>query len=422
MELVNYQFDILHGSRTISTGPTSSLIDTSNVFISDPQVMWDPSTSRFYFSMFENRGSSGPDEGIAWGFSKTRSPNSPSDFCTYFNGFNYGSSSFPDLNSLGDTTRFLLIGSDRYTTSNENFVGSDVAWISKPPSGKSCPTQNSFTTGIKSLMNPDGMTFPYRPVPTRQTDSSDTGWVVAVPSFTSASSLTLYRVTDDPGGVGITVDAPTSVPVAPYADPPSAPQGGKTTSGASAPNLQTGIYLSQCYSAFDPRLGHLALWTADTVAGGAGAEVRWYEINPSAGRLDRVGTVSDPNLYVFNGTIAPDRMVNGTRTAFGADAVINVNTSSSTADAAIQISSTVEGHPVSPLRLIMQSPGPDIDFTCTEPGFGYCRWGDYSGASPDPNGSMRGTVGRVWLSNEWNVASTNDSNVVWRTLLLDVRA
>jgi hypothetical protein len=33
---------------------------------------------------------------------------------------------------------------------------------------------------------------------------------------------------------------------------------------------------------------------------------------------------------------------------------------------------------------------------------GICRWGDYSGASPDPGASQTGTEGHVWLTQMWS--------------------
>jgi hypothetical protein len=70
--------------------------------------------------------------------------------------------------------------------------------------------------------------------------------------------------------------------------------------------------------------------------------------------------------------------------------------------------------------LIQQSPGPDIDFSCTstKP----CRWGDYAGASPDPLvplPSTGATAGLVWGTQMRTLdgrttGGTNGSS--WRTL------
>lgn len=417
MELTNLKYEIANRSGVVSSdGTIATLFHVGNVFLSDPQVMWDPSTKRFYISIFENAGTTTSKAGIAWGFSKAAKPTGPSDFCTYFNTFNYGSTSFPDLEKLGDTSDFLLITSDRYATSNEDIEGSDVSWITKPPAGHTCPPPSSFETGIQPLVIPGGAP-PYGPVAARQIDSSSTGWIVTTPSYVSASTLTLFSVTRDPTNGKAIIGAPSSVPVSSYSSPPNAPQAGTTIAGNPAPPLETLIYLAQAYLAYDPRLGHVALWTAQTIAGGAGSEVRWYEINPASNSLDQYGTVSDPNLYVFNGTIAPDRIVNGKVTAFGSDAIINVNTSSSTTYPAIEMTSTVDGQPDSPLVQVKQSTGTYVDFTCFEPGWSSCRWGDYSGTAPDPGASTHGTEGAVWSSNEWNIPDINDETPVWRTTI-----
>jgi hypothetical protein len=56
---------------------------------------------------------------------------------------------------------------------------------------------------------------------------------------------------------------------------------------------------------------------------------------------------------------------------------------------------------------VKQSLGPNVDFSCSP-----CRWGDYSGATPDP---LVGSGGQVWLSGEWNNPATDGSATVWQT-------
>jgi hypothetical protein len=419
LEIVNSRYRISNRSGAGTTGSVSDLAGATGTFLSDPQVFWDPSTNRFYFSLFENRGTSGPDEGLVWGFSKTSMPSSAADFCSYFSGFNYGSTSIPDRQSLGDTTDFLLISSDRFSTANSAFLGTDVAWITKPGAGSTCPAQSSFKSGIQSLKNPDGST-PYGPTAARQVDSSATGWIVVTPSYASASSLTQFKVTRKPDGSAV-IAPPVSVSVPAYSAPPVAPQAGTTTTGEAARPLQTRIYFTQAYMAYDPRLEHNVVWTAHTTAGGAGSEVRWYEINPAMNITDQSGTVSDPSLYVFNGTIAPDRLVSGSAALFGSNAVLTMNTSSATTDTAIQLVSKRGGAPQSALKKVKRSPGPDVDFTCTQTTSSYCRWGDYSGTAPDPGAPTTGSAGQVWQANQWNVASKTDSDVDWRTLVAAVQ-
>jgi hypothetical protein len=64
--------------------------------------------------------------------------------------------------------------------------------------------------------------------------------------------------------------------------------------------------------------------------------------------------------------------------------------------------------PQSGFALVRQSLGLNVDFSCTPT----CRWGDYSGATPDP---LASAGGQVWLSGEWNLAATDGSATVWQT-------
>jgi hypothetical protein len=420
VQLTNLDYAITNRAKgTTTQGTMSQLVKTTGVFLSDEEVIWDPLTRRFYFSVFENRGSTGPQEGIAWGFSKTASPSSAAGFCSYFDEFNYGATSFPDRQSLGDTEDFLLIGSNRFLTANEAEVGSDVAWISKPPAGSKCPAQSSFRNGIHNLGRAYE-TAPFVPVPARQVDSNATGWVLATPCcevrnvVRTLSSLDLIKVsmsTDGEAQFGAT----ESVPVPNYSSPPLVPQAGRTIAGNTPPPLQSRMYFTQVTAAYDPRLGHEVLWAAHAIAGGAGAEVRWYEINPATASVDQYGTVSDPRLFLFNATISPDRLVNGRTKAFGSNSVLTVNTASVSSYAAIQMVGITGGQLASGLVLVQQSPGPDADFSCFEPHRPECRWGDDSGATPDPGAPRTGATGDVWLTNQWNEADINDETPVWRT-------
>ena len=114
---------------------------------------------------------------------------------------------------------------------------------------------------------------------------------------------------------------------------------------------------------------------------------------------------------MFNGAISPDRRVGEDgMTAFGGDMVMGFNTSNATNCSAIQMISKVGANPQSGFVLVKQSTGPDADFTC---GGGSCRWGDYSGATPDPAADITQPEGRVWLTNMWNAPSSNTRTENW---------
>jgi hypothetical protein len=210
------------------------------------------------------------------------------------------------------------------------------------------------------------------------------------------------------------VTGPTNVAVPSYSLPANAQQ-----SGSSYLIDTLDGRFEAAVAAVDP--GHnnaLALWTAHAVFGGAGAEERWYEIDPSAGSLLQSGTVGSPSLFAWNGAVSPDRANTGSGPgAHGDSMAMSVSTSSQTTDPAIQFVWKHAGDPQSPLNPVVTSSGADVDLSCasTTP----CRWGDYSGASPDP-AAGGGDVGRVWLGNQYNLAGGTTSTVSWRTWLFAV--
>lgn len=57
VELVNSRYAIVNREGLGITGPIRDLVGASeSMFLSDPQVAWDPGSNRFYYSIFENRG------------------------------------------------------------------------------------------------------------------------------------------------------------------------------------------------------------------------------------------------------------------------------------------------------------------------------------------------------------------------------
>ena len=128
--------------------------------------------------------------------------------------------------------------------------------------------------------------------------------------------------------------------------------------------------------------------------------VRFYEINPvGAPSLRRNGLIAAPSTFLYNAAISPDRRVDGRR-QFGGSFVVGYSASSAVngIDPRIVMSSSVDGGALSAV-LVRDAVGPYRDFSCAVSG-DICRWGDYSGASPDPR---PGTTnhGVVWLTDQF---------------------
>jgi hypothetical protein len=420
IETVNTQYAIYsRAGGLINSGPLSSLTGIAGGLfgynLSDPQMMWDAKTQRFYYSAvyYDIFFSS---TGLAVGWSKTATPASSADFCQY--AISTGSD-LADYPKLGDSSDFLLFGFNKFVSMASTYADSEFLTLNKPAAGAACAPTSAFKLyGSGALHNADS-SLAATPVPANLVDDSNgAGYVVAnadLSTRSSANFISLYTVTtagNDASGIPIpTISGPTNVTVPAYSLPASAPQKG------SSYLLDTldGRF-EAAVGAVDPGHGGIAVWTAHAVFGGPGSQERWYEIGPAGSLVQPVGTVGSSSLFAWNGAVSPDRASNGTTGNFGGSMAMSVSTSSTTAYPAIQLVWKKAGSSQSALSNLVQATGPSIDFSCsaTAP----CRWGDYSGASPDP--AATGTVGKVWLGNQYNVGGGSTSSTSWRTWLFGV--
>jgi hypothetical protein len=405
VELVNSKYAVYNRTSntpivqgTLNDLATGGDFPLDSVF--DPQVIWDPSTQRFYYAADDV--TSATENYLAVGFSKDATPDGgPSDWCNYY--IPYGAD-FPDYPKLGDTANFVMIGANDFTSTGG--FQADLAWVGKPPAGTTCPSGSTLNSGVKQdLRNANG-TQAFTPVPANQTDTSATGYVVAEPSSIfgggGASSLSLFKVGKNADG-SLNLGAARNVSVPSYDLPANAPQKGTTKVLDTLDARNTQAVLAK-----DPSRGTnglTALWTQHTVFGGAGAQVRWYEINPAGPSLFQRGTVTGTptnGIYDFNGAVSPDRKVSATTSKFGQSMVLGYNSSSTTTFASIRMASKVGSNAASSGVLVKASSASLQNFDCSDPNHpGVCRWGDYSGATPDPASPSTGAHGQVWLTNQW---------------------
>ena len=414
VELVNSRYAIY--SRTSNTplaqGTLQSLageFDTATVF--DPQVIWDAATNRFYY--VADHVVSDTDNRIAFGFSKTASPSSAADWCQY--SIPYGEF-FPDYPKLGDTSNLVLFGTNTFNGVTGEYEGSDLYSVTKPPAGSTCPAPSSLVVGEKLNLTDSSGNLASTPVPTNQIDTNATGWAVAVAGSNPSTRLPTYKITRNTNGT-LNVAPVRSVAVPSYAIPANAPQPGTTRKLDTLDGR-----ITQAVSAVDPARGAsaVAIWTQHTVFGGAGAQVRWYEINPTpvTPTLFQTGAVSGAstgasNRFVYNAAISPDRQVSGTVRRFGNSMVLGFNTSSATQRPDIRMGSKIgTGATTFQATPVRASSFSLNDFTCSS---GTCRWGDYAAATPDPAVASTATRGQVWLTNMYVRSTGSASSSGWGT-------
>jgi hypothetical protein len=417
IELINDRYAIYNRSGgTMASGSLRGLAKANTDCVTDPQIIWDPQTKRFYYVVLEFShflgpgpcGGANPANRLYVGFSRTSSPsNGTTSWCKYsYNYFPEDFDALPDYPKLGDNSAFLLIGSNMFDNSTGGFIGADVAWIKKPGAGSSCPAKPAANHRSGPLFGSDSQPS-FTPVPANQTDTSGTGYVVAAssPFFGAANFVDTFPIStnfSNPFG------PPVAHNVAAFAFPPNAPQFG------TSQLLDTlDARLTQAVSALDPSKNTTAIWTQHTVAGGAGSVVRWYELGAGVNAPLLSGALSDGSLYVFNGAISPDRRVNGSSKLFGDAFIVGFNTSSASDFVRIQMASQWANEPMSNFVEVKPSHAPNEDFSCGAPF--PCRWGDYSGATPDPASSPFSNHGQVWLSNQWVATGADTDDVDWRT-------
>jgi len=390
IQLVNSRFAIYDksSSTALSSGTLNALAGVSSAdTLFDVQVIWDPTTKRFFYAMDDVVNSA--DNQLAFGFSKTSSPSSgsSSNWCKY--SIDFGAQ-FPDYPKLGDSHDFALIGVNVFAGSL--FTGTRLLAVHKPSSGTSCPSSPKVNS--KSGLKTNSSTLAFTLVPANEIDTKGTGWVIARPTTSPSSKLAVFKVTKNDNGNAQIQGTSNNVSVDSYGIPPSAPQPG-TSSQLDTSDTR----LTQAVGAVDPNHSDkFAVWTQHTIAGGAGSKVRWYEINPSSPKLLQKGSVSNGSLYEFNGAISPNRAVSGSTANGGSNMLMNFNSSSSAANPAIRIVSKKGGNSQSGQVLVKSSPGPLGGFDCfdssdpTAP----CRWGDYAAATPDPKDKSK-----IWNVSQW---------------------
>jgi len=385
----------------------------------DPQIIWDPTTSRFYYLMTSIF--SDADHRLSFGFSRTGNPgNVTSDWCHYT--LPYGAT-FPDYPKLGDSQFFIIFGVNAYNSAGTIFEGADIIGVSKPPAGVTCPAFSSFKISKKTDLRDATGAKAFTPVPANQIDTFGTGYVLARNLALPSNKLWLYTIGRSGTGFA-TFGVARAATVSFYTAPPNATQP-DFPGGAAAPLLDTlDGRLTQAVQASDPRLGTFSLWSQHTIANGvAGSMVRWYEINPVplAPVVQRQSNIGATNSFYFNAAIAPDRKIDGASRAFGNSFVIeyNVSSKSNTVSPRIEAASSVNGGFLTKL-LVKGGVGPYRDFTCLTSS-DVCRWGDYSGATPDPKPTAAG-VGQVWGTNQFSgLLNPPPTGVNWRTQIFDLK-
>lgn len=358
----------------------------SGLTTTDVQIQWDPQSSRWIYALI---GFQTSNNYVLFGWTKTADPSSlPGGWCRY--GVGTGSS-LNDYPKLGHDANFITIGANvsSDTVPTYPFVTANIWAIPKPLAGDtSCSSPVSawyFADATHLLHNADG-SLAFTPVPANTADGSSPGYIVGAHDDTTApqSKVMVWHFAPGP-----TLVADGDITVGTFGVPPSVPQPGTTYLLDSLDGR-----LTQAVQLRDPSAGGVeAVWTQHTVAGASGrAVVRWDEFAPSTLSLLQEGEIGSATDHIFNGAISPS--------SAGNDAGVSYNRGSGSTLALIGAQTRGSSTPLGQMDAGEVVLGTSATFdqetlfqgNCTT---NPCRWGDYSGASPDPN-----NAGVVWGSNQ----------------------
>jgi hypothetical protein len=389
MELVNQLvgvFDRNTLARVSSLDLASFAGTPSGLTPTDVQIQWDAQSNRWIYALI---GFQTSNNSVLFGWTKTADPsNLPGGWCRY--GVGTGSS-LNDYPKLGHDANFITIGSNVYSDTSPaySFVTANIWAIPKPLAGDTtCSSPVSawyFADATHLLHNADGSPA-FTPVPANTADASSTGYIVAAHDDTNApqSKVMVWHMASGP-----TLVADGDLSVGSFGVPPSVPQPGSTYLLDSLDGR-----LTQAIQISDPSAGGAeAVWTQHTVAGASGrAVVRWNEFVPSTLSVLQEGEIGSATDYIFNGAISPS--------SAGSDAAVFYNRGSGSTLAVI--GAQTRGSSTSPGQMdageVVLGTSATFDQetlfqgNCTA---NPCRWGDYSGATPDPS-----NAGVVWGSNQ----------------------
>ena len=358
----------------------------SGLATTDVQIQWDPQSNRWIYALI---GFQTSNNYVLFGWTKTADPSSlPGGWCRY--GVGTGSS-LNDYPKLGHDANFITIGSNvsSDTVPTYPFVTANIWAIPKPLAGDtSCSSPVSawyFADATHLLHNTDG-SLAFTPVPANNADGSTPGYIVAAHDDTAApqSKVMVWHFAPGP-----TLVADGDITVGSFSVPPSVPQPGSTYLLDSLDGR-----LTQAVQLRDPSAGGVeAVWTQHTVAGASGrAVVRWDEFAPSTLSVLQEGEIGSATDHIFNGAISPS--------SAGNDAGVFYNRGSGSTLALIGAQTRGASTPLGQMDSGEVVLGRSATFdqetlfqgNCTT---NPCRWGDYSGASPDPS-----NLGVVWGSNQ----------------------
>jgi hypothetical protein len=393
--------EMVNGTIRISdvAGTTLNTVDMCSFFycdfltavISDPIVRYDPDSTRWFASVvtieYVVQGAFLVPEG-QWRLAVSQSSDPSGTWTVYAATMTDGT--FPDFPKLAISHDKVVQTGDAFTASTSRFKGTEFAVLSKAD-----VVAGVQTPGFEFFAPPQGL-FALAAAEILPSSSATTKiYLAAIPSGKNASSVRVWQLDGVPNtsGTGVSVTT-TNYSTAAFKTPPNAPQlGSSTLIDTNGSFLVDAFYQN----------GHV--W----VAANGGCVPSGDSKTRSCLRLAELNVAGAPSVmqdltfgekgeYYYYPAIREDSSGN----------LVAVFNRSSTAEYVGIYASGQLSSAQNTFQTPMLMKAGETAYTISPP-----RWGDYSGASPDPN-----TTNMVWLAGEYAQGTAGSDQ--WATWIAQV--
>lgn len=356
----------------------------SGLRVSDPRVVFDPLSSRWFACAIDLDGSLNENR-LLLAVSQTSNP------LNGWNGLAFdpdpNTSLFADFPTLGIDANGVYLAANLFSIGGTSVVGKTAIAIPKAGLLEPVPSINGRTLfGILPAAT-GGQTL--QPVVSFTPTATQAHLLGQGPFTTRTLRDTTISNVGSPGGA--TLNPTTSIPVPAYSVPGNIRQPDGT---ATLRNIDTRL------GATVYEVGGVLFAVQDTQVGGRSA-IRWYRVDAATGTLLESGTISDPNLDFSYPSIAANE---GGIMVIGFDGSGLARFVSSYAI----VGETVAGVTTFGVPLLLKEGVANYHYA---PVSGVSRWGDYSATSVDPEDSTR----------FWTIQQYVSAPDVWSTQITELR-
>jgi hypothetical protein len=377
VEMVNLEGKIWTKSGTVVTSFTlASFFVAGTDFISDPKVLYDNVSGRWFASLLDVTTGT-----IHVAVSAT---GDPTGSWTVYSVGGSPSGDFPDQPILGIDKTLVTIGGNVFVYSTGSYVYGELWALNK----------TSMLSGATTYYSAFHNTAWFSMHPAREISAATTEYVVMT---SGTSTLDLFKLTGSPSNkTNAHLSAATAFTVTSFSSPPSAPQ------RATTKKLDTGDARVQ-----DAEWRSNVLWVSfNTGCKPSGdtttrACVRLVEITTgTTNAIAQDFNLAKARTYLFYAALALDGKLN-----LGVIYGLANATTYPAVYATGQLHGSHAGTLLAP-KLLKAGAG-SATVACTG---SVCRWGDYYGAGADPKGPS------LWMAGEYVAASTS-----WATWIASLK-